>query len=86
MNVQLSEESRRFIADQVAAGCYPSEEAVLEDALALMRRTERPPIGDQPVKNPVQGMFSDAPQLLDEVVEEAMRIREERPWRLPVGE
>lgn len=36
--------------------------------------------------NPVMGMFSDAPELLDEVVEEAMKIREERPWRLPPGE
>jgi putative addiction module CopG family antidote len=41
MNVQLSEESRRFIATQVASGRYPSEDAVLEDALSLMRR-ERP--------------------------------------------
>lgn len=39
-----------------------------------------------PATNPVMGMFSDAPDLLDEVVEEAMKIREERPWRLPAGE
>lgn len=39
-----------------------------------------------PVSNPIMGMFSDAPDLLDEVVEEAMKIREERPWRLPAGE
>jgi hypothetical protein len=38
------------------------------------------------VKDPILGMFSDAPDLLDEVVEEAMKIREERPWRLPAGE
>jgi putative addiction module CopG family antidote len=43
MNVQLSEESRRFIATQVATGRYPSENAVLEDALSLMRQRERPP-------------------------------------------
>lgn len=40
----------------------------------------------QPVKDPILGMFSDDAQLLDEVVEEAMKIREERPWRLPAGE
>jgi len=39
-----------------------------------------------PATNPVMGMFSDAPDLMDEVVEEAMKIREERPWRLPPGE
>jgi hypothetical protein len=36
-----------------------------------------------PVANPINGMFSDAPELLDEVVEEAMKIREGSPWRLP---
>ena len=30
-------------------------------------------------------MREDA-DLLDEIVEEAMKIREERPWRLPPGE
>ncbi|WP_165067629.1 hypothetical protein [Paludisphaera rhizosphaerae] len=39
-----------------------------------------------PLENPIMGMFRDAPDLLDEVVEEAMKIREERPWRLPAGE
>ncbi len=31
-----------------------------------------------PVKDPILGMFSEDAQLLDEVVEEAMKIREER--------
>jgi hypothetical protein len=31
-------------------------------------------------------MFRDDPGLIDEVVEEAMKIREERPWRRPAGE
>lgn len=51
------------------------------------------PGGDQadetaspPVKDPILGMFRDDAQLLDEVVEEAMKTREERPWRLPAGE
>jgi hypothetical protein len=30
-------------------------------------------------------MREDA-EVLDEIVEEAMKIREERPWRLPPGE
>jgi putative addiction module CopG family antidote len=41
MNVHLSEESRRFVADQVTRGRYPSEEAVLEEALCRMRQQER---------------------------------------------
>ena len=43
MDVHLSEESRRFIAAQVTAGRYPSEDAVLEDALARMRQLEQEP-------------------------------------------
>jgi hypothetical protein len=40
----------------------------------------------EPEKDPILGMFSDDPGLVDEIVEEALKIREERPWRLPPGE
>ncbi|MEO6807496.1 MAG: hypothetical protein ABI353_00085 [Isosphaeraceae bacterium] len=87
MNVRLSEESRRFVADQIAAGRYPSEDAVLEDALLRMRQQEpRPSATGSPENDPILGMFRDEPELIDEIVEEAMKIREERPWRLPAGE
>ncbi len=59
------------------------------DVPACPRPTDGTPTDEQTtslVTNPVMGMFSDAPDLLDEVVEEAMKIREERPWRLPAGE
>ena len=42
MHVHLSQESRRFIAAQVAMGRYVSEDAVLEDALLRMRQQEQP--------------------------------------------
>ena len=34
-------------------------------------------------KNPLLGLFADEPDLVDEVVESAMRDRETRPLRLP---
>jgi uncharacterized protein (DUF433 family) len=34
-------------------------------------------------KNPLLGLFADEPELVDEVVESAMRDRETRPLRLP---
>lgn len=87
MNVHLSEESRRFVADQVASGRYPSEEAVLEDALRRMRRQEQPPSDTGATRqDPISGRFRDDPDLIDEVVAEAMKIWEERPWRRPPGE
>lgn len=60
----------------------------LLDAVAPPRPTHGTQTGHTaalPVANPIMGMFSDAPELLDEVVEEAMKIREGSPWRLPSG-
>ena len=48
-----------------------------------------PPLLDQKIeelraKNPLLRLFADEPDLVDEVVESAMRDRETRPLRLPV--
>ena len=59
MNVHLSEESRRFVADQVAAGRYPSEEAVLEDALVRMRQQPQARPGLVPDAERAPGFFPD---------------------------
>ena len=61
MNVHLSEESRRFVADQVATGRYPSEDAVLEDALCRMRQQERHPAGGRPRRTPSWGCSAMTP-------------------------
>jgi hypothetical protein len=37
-------------------------------------------------ENPLRGLFADEPELMDEIVEEAMRIRETRPLRSSGGE
>ena len=85
MMIPLSEEAHRYVADQVAAGRYPSEQAVLEAALSHMRRGEQSEAATAG-GDPIAGMFGDDPGLIDEIVEEAMAIRERRPWRLPAGE
>ena len=41
MNVPLSEHWQRFVAEQVRDGRFPSEAAVLEQALALLKEEER---------------------------------------------
>ena len=87
MNVQLSEASRRFIAAQVAEGRYPSEDAVLEDALAQLRERETPPSSDRTLENdPLWGMFRDEPELMDQVIQDAMRDRGILPLRAPDDE
>jgi Arc/MetJ-type ribon-helix-helix transcriptional regulator len=82
MDMQLSTESQRFITEQVARGRYPSEAAVIEAALATLRR-QAAPVAAGP--DPLAGALGDDPDLIDEIVEEAMQIRESRPWRLPAG-
>lgn len=84
MDIHLSDTSRRFIAEQVAAGLYPSDDAVLEEALSRMRREAQR--ADDARERLIDGAFRDDAELLEEIVEEAMRVREERPWRLKVGE
>jgi Arc/MetJ-type ribon-helix-helix transcriptional regulator len=82
MEIALSESSRRFLARQVATGRYPSELAVIEDAVERLRHASERPDGAA-ATDPIAGMFRDEPELIDAVVEEAMQIREGRPWRLP---
>jgi hypothetical protein len=83
MDIQISAEAQQFLAEQVASGRYPSEAAVIEAALESLRgdRAETPPKPEDFI-----GIFADCPELIDEIVEEAMQIRESRPWRLPPDE
>jgi Arc/MetJ-type ribon-helix-helix transcriptional regulator len=46
MNVPLSEDWQRFVRDEVRSGRFPSEAAVLEGALSLLR--EKRPGSAQP--------------------------------------
>jgi putative addiction module CopG family antidote len=42
MNVPLSEHWQRFVREEVQSGRFPSEAAVLEEALALLEQREHP--------------------------------------------
>ena len=87
MDIQLSEEAQRFVITQVQAGLYPTPDAVVEDALSLLRQHgDQVSASGRPESDPVIGIFHDDAELLDEIVEKAMRDRREHPWRLPPGE
>jgi putative addiction module CopG family antidote len=82
MTIDLPADLERFIRDEVRAGRYPSEQDVIRAALEqLRRRSPRP----SPDLGSIGAMRDDA-DLLDQAVEHAMRVREERPWRLDPGE
>jgi putative addiction module CopG family antidote len=82
MTIDLPADLQRFIHDQIQAGRYPSEQEVVRDALEQLRnRSPRPGPGLGSI-----GAMRDDADLLDQAVEHAMRVREERPWRLNPGE
>ena len=82
MNVMITEEARRYVAAQVTSGRYSSENEVIEDALRQMRQQE-PPSGLQATaeSDPLWGMFRGEPELIDQVVQDAMRDRRTVPLR-----
>jgi putative addiction module CopG family antidote len=82
MTIRLPEHLERFVHDQVHAGRYPTEEDVISDALEQLRRHAQP-VGNS---QGLIGALRDDAELLDQAVEHAMKVREERPWRLTTGE
>ena len=85
MEIQLPEDLERFVRDEVRAGHYTSEQEIVRLALEQLQQARKPLPTDQPTSDPWLGSMEYA-AMLDEIVEEAMKIREERPWRLPAGE
>ncbi len=78
MTIHLPKELESFVQDAVRAGRYASEEEMIGDALRRLR---------QQLPLPVPGMGSigalrDDADLLDQAVEHAMKVREERHRRL----
>jgi putative addiction module CopG family antidote len=82
MTIHLSKELEQFVHNAIRAGRYASEDEVFHDALERLRRqTHLPTSGMGSI-----GAMRDDADLLDQAVEHAMKVREERPWRLSPGE
>jgi putative addiction module CopG family antidote len=74
MTIDLPAELEQFIHEQVQAGRYPSEQEVVRAALEQLRsRTPRPSPGPGSI-----GALREDAELLDQVVEHAMKLRERR--------
>jgi hypothetical protein len=71
--LQLDEETLAR-ARRLAASRQVTVEELIKEALA---RLETPAA----TEDPILGMFSDVPELMDEIVEEAMQARERHPLR-----
>ncbi len=92
MTIHLPQHLERYVHDQVQAGFFRSEDDVICDALERHRQAQQPsaaPATSGPVPGSGLGLISalrDDAELLDQAVEHAMKVREERPWRLAPGE
>ena len=74
MDVPLSDHWQRFVREEVRSGRFPSEAAVLEEALALLRRREHGPVredaangtGARPIGAIIDELMGDVPaEVLD---------------------
>jgi putative addiction module CopG family antidote len=79
MTIQLSEDLQRFVREQVESGRYPSEDDVIRDALERLRKHNPSPQAGPGLGS--IGAMRDAADELDEIVEHAMKLRREEPWR-----
>jgi hypothetical protein len=72
IELQLDEQTLAH-ARKLAAARQVSVEELLKEALSYL---DRPPAA----ADPITGMFADEPELLDQIVEEAMQARERDPF------
>ena len=92
MTIHLPENLESPILVAVHSGRYASlDDAMAEAASLLVQRLKQEqaqasqPVA-QPPADPLLGAWREEADLLDEIVEHAMKVREERPWRLTPGE
>ncbi len=76
MEIQLPRELEQYVDDQVKAGRFSTKDQVVREALEHFKQSS------MPARDPLLGLFADEPELMDEIVESAMKDRETRPLRL----
>ena len=82
MSIHLPPELERFVHEQVIGGRYPSEEAVIRDALEQLRSHTPYP---QPDTGSIGAMRDDA-HLLEQVTQDIMESRRTRTLSLAADE
>ncbi len=95
MTINLPDDLERFIRAEVHRGHFASEEDAIAEAVRLLRHQISPKEKSVPAAgaasfvstpDPVLGAMRDAADELDDIVAEAMKNREEQPWRLSPSE
>jgi Arc/MetJ-type ribon-helix-helix transcriptional regulator len=92
MTIHLPNDIEREILAEVHRGHFPSvDDAVAEIVRDYFHRMHHQaeltaPAVTQPVADPLLGSMSDHAELMDQIVEDAMRHREQQPFRLSTSE
>lgn len=84
MTIHLPHEVETGILAAVQNGRFASVEDAIAEAWLSFQQNHRPPAST--AEPGLIGALRDDAELLDQAVEHAMKIREERPWRLAPGE
>lgn len=84
MTIHLPNDIERDILAEVHNGHFASIDDALAEAWRLFRQ-HRPSSAPASGQGLIGALRDDA-ELLDQAVEHAMKVREERPWRLAPGE
>lgn len=86
MTIELPKDVEGSIEAAVRRGQFSSvNDAMTAAALLLLRELEQRPQTSNSGMGLIGALRDDA-ELLDQAVEHAMKVREERPWRLGPGE
>ena len=95
MTISLPEDLESSVRAEVQSGHFASADELVAKAVRLLLRQPQAP---QPqtgpdtddetpdAADPLLGSMSDHAELMDQIVEDAMRNREQQPWRLTTGE
>lgn len=91
MTIHLPPDLERNILSQVHSGRFASlDDAMAEAARLLLGKIQQEQSSTTTIAkaspDPLLGGWREDADLLDEIVEHAMKVREERPWRLAPSE
>jgi Arc/MetJ-type ribon-helix-helix transcriptional regulator len=86
MTIQLPDYLASSVEAAVHSGRFPSVDAAMAEAVRLLLREldHMPEVANDAANSGLGsiGAMRDDADLLDQAVEHAMKVREERPWRL----
>jgi Arc/MetJ-type ribon-helix-helix transcriptional regulator len=84
MTIHLPNDLESSIRAEVANGHFASIDDAIAEAVRSFLQQRKPPATNTGMG--LIGALRDDADLLDQAVEHAMTVREERPWRLNAGE